>query len=147
MILRAVVDTNVVVSGLLSPDGRPARVLREAGLSYRLVWSPGIVDECIRVLHYPRVSKVLRKHGREAMALNVVRALASGADVISAEMLPRLEVVKADPDDDLLLATALAGGALVLVSGDRRHLVPLGTFAGIRVLDAAGFLEQLHGPK
>jgi len=50
------------------------------------------------------------------------RLHAAGADLVVPEMLPKLRVVKADPDDDLFLATALASGAQVLVSGDRRHL-------------------------
>jgi hypothetical protein len=58
-------------------------------------------------------------------------------------MLPRGAVVKADPDDDLLLATALAGGAAVVVSGDRRHLLSLGEFGGVRVVDPATFLIEI----
>ena len=143
MTIRAVVDTNVVVSGLLSPSGRPAKVIRAAGVSFRLVWSPGIVVECLRVLDYPRVASVLRAARREEQAREVVRALSAGADMVAQEMLPRLAVVKADPDDDLLLATALAGGASVVVSGDRRHLLPLGDFGGVRVVDPATFLIEI----
>jgi putative PIN family toxin of toxin-antitoxin system len=141
--IRAVVDTNVVVSGLLSPSGRPAKVIRAAGVSFRLVWSPGIVAECLRVLDYPRVASVLRAARREAQAREVVRALSAGADMVAQEILPRLAVVKADPGDDLLLATALAGGASVVVSGDRRHLLPLGDFGGVRVVDPATFLVEM----
>jgi putative PIN family toxin of toxin-antitoxin system len=140
--LRAVVDTNVVVSGLLSPSGRPGRVIQAAGVSFRLVWSPGIVAECLRVLDYPRVARVLHAARRVEHAREVVRALAAGADMVAQEMLPRLAVVKADPDDDLLLATALAGGASVVVSGDRRHLLPLGEFGGVRIIDPAAFLIE-----
>ncbi len=143
MTVRAVVDTNVVVSGLLSPGGRPARVLRAAGVSCRLVWSPGVVAECLRVLTYQRVAKVLKAARREEYARQVVAGLAAGADMVSPEMLPQLRAVKADPDDDLFLATALAGGASVVVSGDRRHLLPLREFAGVRVIDAATFLGEL----
>lgn len=143
MTIRAVVDTNVVVSALLSPSGNPARVIRAAGLSFRLVWSPGIVAECLRVLDYPRVARFLRTEGREEEARGVVLALAAGAHMVAHEMLPRLSVVKADPDDDLLLATALAGGASVVVSGDRRHLLPLGEFGGVRIIDPAAFLVDV----
>ena len=143
MTIRAVVDTNVVVSGLLSPSGRPGRVIQAAGVSFRLVWSPGIVAECLRVLEYPRVARVLRAARREEHAREVVLALAAGADIVAQEMLPRLAAVKADPDDDLLLATALAGGASVVVSGDRGHLLPLRVFAGVRIIDPASFLIEI----
>ena len=143
MTIRAVVDTNVVVSGLLSPSGRPARVIRAAGISFRLVWSPGVVAECLRVIDYPRVARVLKQARRHEQAREVVRALAAGADMVAEEMLPRVAVVKADPDDDLLLATALAGGASVVVSGDRRQLLSLGEFGGVRVIDPATFLIEI----
>ncbi len=144
MTVRAVVDTNVVVSGILSPGGKPAAVLRAAGVSYRLVWTPDIVAECLRVLAYPHIAKVLAPTRRQDYARRVVAGLASGADMVAPEMLPKLRVVKADPDDDLFLATALAGGAQVLVSGDRRHLLSIREYAGIRIIAAAAFLEGLE---
>ena len=143
MTIRAVIDTNVVISGLLSPSGTPAKVIHAAGVSFQLVWSPGIVAECLRVIDYPRVAKALNPPGRAAQAREMVLALAAGADMVAHEMLPCLTVVKADPDDDLFLATALAGGALVVVTGDRRHLLPLGEFGGVRVVDPATFLVDL----
>jgi putative PIN family toxin of toxin-antitoxin system len=141
--IRAVIDTNVVISGLLSPSGKPAKVIRAAGVLFRLVWSPGIVAECLRVIDYPRVARVLRTDGREEQAREVVLALAAGAQMVAHEMLPRLAVVKSDPDDDLFLATALAGGASVVVSGDRDHLLPLGEFGGVRIIDPATFLIEI----
>jgi len=63
---------------------------------------------------------------------------------VSPELLPWVRAVKADPDDDLFLATALAGGAQVLVSGDRRHLLSMQEYAGVRIVGAAAFLEALE---
>jgi putative PIN family toxin of toxin-antitoxin system len=142
--LRAVVDTNVVVSGILSPGGKPAALLRAAGVTFQLVWTPGIVAECLRVLAYPRIARILAPTRRQEYARRVIAGLAAGADMVAPEMLPKLRVVKVDPDDDLFLATALAGGAQVLVSGDRRHLLALREFAGVRIIDAAAFLEELE---
>lgn len=48
-----------------------------------------------------------------------------------------------DPDDDLVLASAKAGGAEVLVTGDRRHLLPLGEVEGLRVLTPQALLAEL----
>ncbi len=147
MTVRAVVDTNVVVSGILSPGGKPAAVLRAAGVSFQLVWTPGIVAECLRVLAYPHIAKTLAPKRRQEYARQVVAGLAAGADMVSPEMLPKLRVVKADPDDDLFLATALAGGAQVLVSGDRRHLLSMREYAGVRIIDTAAFLAELEQPE
>lgn len=142
MTLRAVVDTNAVVSGVLSPGGKPAALLRMAGVRFQLVWTPAIVAECLRVLAYERVARLLGRHRRQEYARRVVAALAAGADMVAPDMLPRLRAVEADPDDDLFLATALAGGAQAVVSGDRRHLLPLGD-AGVRLLDPGRFLLEL----
>ena len=134
----------MVVSGILSPGGLPAVVLRAAGVGFQLVWTSGIVAECLRVLAYPRIAKVLGPTGRQEYGRRVVAGLAAGADMVSPELLPKLRAVKADPDDDLFLATALAGGAQVLVSGDRRHLLSLKEYAGVRIVGAATFLEELE---
>ncbi len=64
--------------------------------------------------------------------------------MLSPELLPRLRVVKGDPDDDLFIATALAGGAPAVVSGDKRHLLALKEYAGVRIVDAATFVEELR---
>lgn len=51
-----------------------------------------------------------------------------------------LNVVAADPDDNMVLECALVGGATHIVTGDRRHLLPLGSYEGIFIVSAADFL-------
>lgn len=139
---RAVIDTNVAISGILAPGGKPADVLRAAGLAFKLVWTPAIVAECLRVLTYERIARLLRARRRQEYARQIIAGLAAAADMVSPDMLPRVRAVKADPDDDLFIATALAGGARVVVSGDR-HLLVLQEYAGVRVLNAATFAAEL----
>jgi putative PIN family toxin of toxin-antitoxin system len=137
---RAVVDTNVVVSGILSPRGRPAAVLRAAGVRFELVWTPALVVECYRVLSYPKLVKALG--ARERGARRAVADLAALAVMVPPGQLPALQVVDSDPDDDVLFGAALAGGARFVVSGDAAVLA-IGSFAGVVVVDAAGFLSTL----
>ncbi|HSN15696.1 MAG TPA: putative toxin-antitoxin system toxin component, PIN family [Anaeromyxobacteraceae bacterium] len=146
MRVRAVLDTNVLVSAVLSPQGTPAAVVRAAGEAYTLVSTPDIVAEWLRVVAYDRVVRRLRRMGREEEARATVARLARIADLVPSARLPMVRVITADPSDDLFLATALAGGAHVLVSGDRRHVLPLGEFAGIRIIDAATFARELGLP-
>lgn len=144
--IRAVIDTNVVVSAVLNTDGTPAAVVGAAGEAYTLVSTADIVAEWLRVIAYDRVARRLRRLGREEDARATVARLGMIAEMVPPERLPKVRVITADPSDDLFLATALAGGAQVLVSGDRRHVLPLKEFAGIRIVDAATFASELDLP-
>lgn len=57
----------------------------------------------------------------------------------------RPEAVSGDPDDDLILACAVEAGVEVLVSGDRRHLLPLGEHRGVRIVTPQALLAELRG--
>jgi len=56
-----------------------------------------------------------------------------------------LEAVTGDPDDDLILACAIAAEVEVLVSGDRKHLLPVGERGGVRILTPQALLAELRG--
>lgn len=71
-----------------------------------------------------------------------VEDLAGAALMVTAD-LPQVDAVPADPSDDVYLATALAGAAPWLVTGDRRHLLQLGRFAGVCIVTPAAFLAEL----
>lgn len=141
--IRAVLDTNVVLSGLIKPSGTPARLLRQAGVRFVLVWTPAIVVECRRVLGRPRLQKALGP--RAASAAAVLDRLISFAHLVPPEVLADVRVVQGDPDDDVLFSTALAGGARFIVSGDAAVLA-VGDFAGVKVVTAAEFLASLGEP-
>lgn len=49
-----------------------------------------------------------------------------------------------DPDDDLILACAVQASVDVLVSGDRKHLLPLGSYEGVRILTPQALLAELR---
>jgi len=57
-----------------------------------------------------------------------------------------LKVVAADPDDDKVLECAVVGGATHIVTGDRRHLLSLGSYQGIPIVSAADFLALVSVP-
>jgi putative PIN family toxin of toxin-antitoxin system len=135
--VRAVLDPNVVVSALLSPNGAPARVVREwLDGGYDLVVSPLLLTELERVLGYPK----LRERVSKAEAGELVELLRSGADLRADPGLTP-PVRSADPGDDYLIALAAASQA-VLVSGDR-HLLSLGD--DLPVYSPAQFLEAIPG--
>jgi putative PIN family toxin of toxin-antitoxin system len=136
-VIRAVVDANVVVAAMLNPAGRPAEVVGRVREDYDLVWSPPIVAECHRVADYRKVRARLRvddPHG-------FIDDLADSAVMVRTE-LPHVEAVRADPSDDVYIATALVGAARWVVSGDR-HLLVLKRFAGVSLVTPSQFLAEL----
>ena len=138
--MRVVVDTNVVVSRYLVPQGKPARILShwEEG-DFDLLVSEPILDECRRVLRYDRLRA---RHGMNDAAIEQVIV---GLRTFATMVVPRqaIRAVDSDPDDDKFLECAVAGGAEFVVSGDR-HLLDLGSYQGIQILPPAAFLAYLE---
>jgi putative PIN family toxin of toxin-antitoxin system len=138
--VRIVVDTNVVVSRFLSPNGSPAKVLQawqDGGVE--LLVSSEILVEYRRALGY---TKVQARHGLSDDELDqVIEGFRQQAFLI--EPNAKFTLISADPDDDKFMECAIAGGAACVVSGDA-HLLGLGEYAGIVVLSPAAFLALLE---
>ncbi|HET6468467.1 MAG TPA: putative toxin-antitoxin system toxin component, PIN family [Geminicoccaceae bacterium] len=138
---RAVLDSSVLVSAFVTPRGQVAGLLRAPARShYRLWLSEPILAETGRTL---LAKRSLRRHS--AYTDEDVQAYL-GWLLAEAEMagdLPTLRVVPDDPEDDVVVATAVAARADYLVTGDRRHLLPLGSYQGIRVVTPRQFLDLL----
>ena len=136
---RAVIDTNTWISGLVW-TGAPRGVI-EMVLNRELCCSTsvGLVAELTRVLSYPRIEKVLTQRGLRATDL--VEQIGLVSDLVVAPALPK--PVCRDPDDDAILACALAVQADLIVSGDQDLLV-LQSFEGIPILNAAQAMEWLR---
>ena len=137
--LRAVIDTNVFVSGTILSRGTPFQVLEAwRRQDYVLVTSEAIIAEIERVLHYPRI--------RDRYAItdqDVVKLLASlrtDAWVVPGDY--ELAGVSIDPDDDKFLACASRAQADCIVSGDP-HLRNLKQYQGMDILSPYAFLERL----
>jgi predicted nucleic acid-binding protein len=58
----------------------------------------------------------------------------------------QLKTITADPDDGKVLECAVVGGATHVVTGDRRHLLPLGSYQGIAIVSAADSLAIASQP-
>lgn len=138
--LRAVLDTNVIVSGLLSRDSPPAQTLDAwRGRQFLVLCSPAILSEINRVLRYPRIQQrysISEQDVLEVTALFEQNALILHGKPALAGNLP------ADPDNEMFLACALEGDAQAIVSGDH-HLLELGSYQGIPIVTARQFLDTL----
>lgn len=113
--MRVVLDTNVVVSGLLMPASLAGALLRFGGEGrLQLVTSQPLIDELARVLAYPKIARRLRISAAECAA--VVAAYAGDKEVI--DVAETSATVPADAGDNMVLATLLASGADALITGD-----------------------------
>lgn len=123
--MRAVVDPNVIISGLLSPNGAPARVLVAADQGeFELITSPLLLAELERALAYP---KLRARIGSDDAAAVVTWLRRSTTVTPDPDASPRMR--STDPADDYLLPLAAAQRA-GLVSGDK-HLLALADEAPI----------------
>lgn len=134
---RVVADTNIYISAL-NFGGPPERLLRlaEAG-GIQLVISNDIIEEVAKTLRgekfawpEPEIEKAMRQLSR-----------------ITERVQPthRLNIITADPDDNRILECADAGAVDYIISGDTRHVLPLGQHGGIPIMKVADFLRQLGG--
>lgn len=141
MSVRAVLDTNVLVGGLVAEQGLPRQIL-DAWLDgrYTLVISLYLVEELVHVLSYPRIAERLQLDKEELEIL--LAALLSKAEVTPGQLY--LPGVTRDPKDDAVVACAKEGQADVIVSGDQ-YLLALDEYEGIRVLTPRQFVEMLAG--
>lgn len=138
--MRLVVDTNVVVSAFLW-QGTPGRLLDMAGeKQIRLFACRVLLDELADVLGRRKLANSVAATG-----LTVPQMLANYRKVITlvtARKLPQR--ISADADDDVVLATAKAAKADLIVSGDRKHLLSLKRFEGIRIVSVAQAVAMLE---
>lgn len=135
--LKIVLDTNVLVSALINPHGKPAQILNYVFENkIRLFTSPSIIEELERVLSYPRLMK---RHGLEKEELKEFTF-----DLLSimslVEEKETIEVIMEDPSDNKYLSCAFNTKADFIVSGDV-HLLKLKEYEGIPIITLAQFLE------
>ena len=132
--MNVVLDTNVLVSGILF-TGPPHQIL--------LAWSEGRFELVLSADIHDEYRRVARELQRQYPAVDISAAL----DVVllnatAFEPAPLEVPVSVDPDDDKFIACALASGATTIVSGDR-HLLKVTGYRGIEVLRPRAFLERL----
>lgn len=133
--IRAVVDTNITVSGLLF-GGVPLKVIK-AALDRKFVWvtSPVLMDETERVLRSD-------KFGLTQHEIQVLSAPIFG---IAEIVVPvnTLAVIERCPADNRVLECAAEGKCSVIVSGDRRDLLSLKHFHHVEIVTARQFIERI----
>lgn len=140
--MRVVLDTNTLVSALLSPHGPPRRLLDAARERvFELCSSPVLMAELLDVVSREKFAKRFTQAGLTPLGIvSEIRRLATMAVPVS---VPR--VIAADADDDHVLACAITAQADLIVSGDK-HLLGLGgAYQGIRIVTPAEAVPLIGG--
>lgn len=131
---RVVIDTNVLISGLLSSTTPPARVVEHAIEHGQLLASRDTLRELIAKLLAPKFDRYVSRERRDAL----LDRLAPIIEIV--EIIQRVQASR-DPKDDPLLEVAINGRADVLVTSDGDLLV-LDPFRGITILTPASYLGR-----
>jgi putative PIN family toxin of toxin-antitoxin system len=130
----AVIDTNVFMAALLNPSGAPAKIRRRwQQRQFETLISEAVLEEYADVLtHAP------------AIALSDAQFLIDEIEALShrIEISGTLQACK-DPDDDMFLETAVAGGADFLVTKNLKHF-PRKSYENVRIVNVATFLKELE---
>ena len=134
--MRVVLDTNVLLSALISPHGPPDVIYRAwRAARFEIVTSVTQLDELRQASRYPKFKTVLQPHRVGAMVNNLQRA-------VVLENLPS-DIEAGDPFDAFLLAMAVAGNAEYLVTGDHHAgLLQRGHIGHTRIVTPAAFCAE-----
>lgn len=132
--MRVLLDTNVILSGL-NHSGNEQRVLQLGyQLGFELVISEYLLEEVLRGLLWKFDWSSVR-------ATNALEELRRAASIV--EPSRSVDIIPDDHPDNRVLACAVHASADFLVTGDRKHLLPIHEFQGVRILRAPEFLDLL----
>jgi len=132
--LRVVLDTNVLVSAIQFPSGTAATLFDALGSDwYVLISSPAIVKELASILRETFA-------WQESAVQRALRLTVRKAEIVNPTSIP--DAVPHDPDDNHIVACALAGRADLIVTGDK-DLLRLKEYQGIPIVRTKSMVRTL----
>lgn len=134
--MKIVLNTNVILSGLLFPGGPPDKLVR-AVLTGQIsnATSPDLLGELRRIL-------LVKFKVPEERADALIELISGNSELVYP--LERVERISADPADNRVLECAATADAEGIVTGDKKHLLRLRSFLGIVLLSPAAFLQKFE---
>jgi putative PIN family toxin of toxin-antitoxin system len=135
--LRAVIDSNIFLSGLLNADGGAAKIIQtfREGV-FDLVVTPEVFDEYVRVLHLFD-NAIPSRDSEELLELVFEKA-------VKVRAVAAMRVCS-DEDDEKFISAALAGQASLLVTKNKKHFPK--KVLSIKVVSVREFLLEIEGKK
>jgi len=141
-LIRAVVDTNILISGVIKPEGATGEILRRLrDGEFALPYTEPLLVELAEVINRPRIRQKYRL-GSEDIETVLALILLRGEPI---DPTRRVEICR-DPKDNMILEATAAGQADMISSGDV-DLLSLREFEGMPIISPAEFLQRLaKGP-
>jgi uncharacterized protein len=136
---RLVVDTNIIVSGLITTGTLPAKVLDAVhDKKIILLISDEVLIEYLRVLEYPHIRKYKK----------IIDQAIGHLTALFINETERIEILSQttgspDPDDNKFLSLAVEGQADYIVTEDKADLLSLKEISGIEIITARKAVEKL----
>jgi uncharacterized protein len=132
--VKVVFDTNVWISISLKKiiNDEFSRVKQELTVYI----SKDIISETSKVLLYPKIAEILRKHSISEK--EILRAIVATSKIVEPKV--KLHIINEDAEDNKILECALAAGADIIVSGDK-HILELGKFRKTKILTPKEFFD------
>ncbi|MBI4981437.1 putative toxin-antitoxin system toxin component, PIN family [Candidatus Woesearchaeota archaeon] len=131
---KLTLDTNNLISAL-GWKGKPHDIFAKCvSGELELITSPKQLEELQRVLDYPKFNFTSEQKERFLNLILEIATIVETHDIV--------KTIKEDPDDNVILETALAGNAKYIVTGDS-HLLQLKEYGGIKIVTPNDFLNEI----
>lgn len=138
--MRVVLDANVFVSSLLTQSGNAKQIIDILEDDpFELIISEPILDELRRVLSYPHLVKIHKKDAQDID--DYIELLRQNSILVDPQ--EKLDV-STDESDNRYIECAVEGNADVLVTGDKKHLLPIKDYRDVQIISPAVFLALIQ---
>jgi uncharacterized protein len=137
--MRLVLDTNVLVSAILSSNSIPAKILNWGEDNGTILYSTATLNEVLSVLQRPKFSKYIDRDDIDGLSIRI-KTVWLLVKILNAVQLCR------DPKDDKFIDLAINGKASHLISGDS-YLLILHPIQNISVINPRSFWDEIGNPE
>ena len=135
--MRIVLDTNVLISAFLSRAGSPFQIMQLTRTGdLVLIMSPAVIEEREQVIHVPNLRAYANYSDNQAEQF--LRGIERSSFWVPMDQT--LAVVADDESNNRFIELAVAGKARYIITGDKRHLLPLRRFQGIEIVSPTELL-------
>lgn len=132
--MKVVLDSNIILSALIFPKSKPACVLKLAKQSkIELYLSQFIIKEIKKNLN-------VKFDYSESLSNKVINELLKFGKIVIIKK--QISLIKEKTDDNRILETAIAAKADYLISGDKKHILPLKNIGKTKIISASDFLDE-----